>query len=1282
MKKSFKKYENLGLPGGPNELKRFTNGFIISERGQWDYPGQPTAVPTPSGRITMKGVENNLLGIDNLGNSQYMTPGNEYQFEGDMVYEIPQAKRGGGKKPSKKYSRSLMAKNKLFDKNPLLKKPRSVKNKIFDPYSPYFQGGGDKKSKRKRWENVQPTHTPIDPRYLEKYPDFQPFIQNEPEVALIPRHKPSFLQTAERTVNDWLGNPMQKAARLARKRANKGEDPVDNFRHPMAGYYTAQKIGPFGANALGVLHELSTLTDGRDTRPFSNKLREAAEDIYNNNEGAMLSFLPESWAKSIIGWESDNNLLPDGISNPNGKNMYFKEDGGFMEVELDDEQIDQYRKGGYIVEDISVPSLTRKDDGGQVKGTEGLTDDFNQRLTQFILDARTQGIDLGVGSGYRSYEKQKMLWEQALKKYGSPEKARKWVAPPGGSFHNKGLAVDLNSGGQFLGKDKNSKATEWAHANAKKYGLHFRMGHEPWHIEPIEKGKSSSEKENEHDDVHDHSGEYGDEPKVTTPEEMDLILKNKELEFQQKQQELEERERKLHDDDYGNWEPTKQEAVDPRQIQLQAYTKLMSPSLQNINQMYNAGVKLQMQSGGFIVELDDDEIKNYQKGGYIVEELPYAQGGLEKKTTVPNWQSDVKTTTPGFYGPPANTTTVTEKEIVEQPLIKEEKPIIKSQVPVKQKEIVPVVKDNSVKILQRKLKNAGYDIGKSGPSGDGVDGIMGNRTKIALEAFNSGIPPNKIKIPDPKKPVKGGTKNYTVNTNLKDGYLPYLDRGEEICVKGKGCSANVSIKMSNLLSNFTDKSLWANDAWFNKSDILNKGGDLVYENKERDYSKMQKVPKDVWGKLQVGDYVQLNRKDTASSNKFAAQTKTGLQNEGIEHLGFVVGKDKDGTPLIWHGSETGKAYVQRIDEPLALHDENEISGTNNFIYQVASIVRSPHLKNKDLSGLQETAYYSPLDPNKKLISKKGATQMQRAATSAVNKTIGQFKSIGYKQDDVNYVAQILIGGIMSNETQGGDSLKRVPKEIAATVWKNYLGQGNFEGDEASVGYYQLKPHLNFTNKDGSINSLGKKLQKLGLSVDDIGSFDINAQTKAGTLLLLDAYSQLKKDKDFNPKTGLYKNKIPASYILAKSWQAGAGWYKKDKYKKYLNNFDVDYSNTALKNLKNIELVGQDKNARNEYIKHVLPKVTKIESKVYTFPGRKDAKYKKDNFGNWYINQGPKTGNKYVKISDPQGTRKQTLNAWQKKYSNSTYKDGGFVMELDNNEIKKYLDGGYTIEEID
>ena len=53
-----------------------------------------------------------------------------------------------------------------------------------------------------------------------------------------------------------------------------------------------------------------------------------------------------------------------------------------------------------------------------------------------VKAARAYGIKsplLLPTSGYRSVEKQKQLWEQALKKHGTPEKARKWVAPPGGS---------------------------------------------------------------------------------------------------------------------------------------------------------------------------------------------------------------------------------------------------------------------------------------------------------------------------------------------------------------------------------------------------------------------------------------------------------------------------------------------------------------------------------------------------------------------------------------------------------------------------------------------------------------------------------------------------------------------------------------------------------------------------------------------------------------------------------------------------------------------------------
>ena len=106
----------------------------------------------------------------------------------------------------------------------------------------------------------------------------------------------------------------------------------------------------------------------------------------------------------------------------------------------------------------------------------GLQPDFAGRLGQFLAAAEQAGAPIKIMSGYRSPERQAQLFQAAVAKYGSPEAARKWVAPPGKSNHGRGIAVDLQySSGQAQG---------WAHQNAAKFGLHFRMSHEPWHIEP------------------------------------------------------------------------------------------------------------------------------------------------------------------------------------------------------------------------------------------------------------------------------------------------------------------------------------------------------------------------------------------------------------------------------------------------------------------------------------------------------------------------------------------------------------------------------------------------------------------------------------------------------------------------------------------------------------------------------------------------------------------------------------------------------------------------------
>jgi len=68
--------------------------FKVSKYGQWKYPGQPTAVPTEDGRITMEGVPYPVMGYVPGQPPIIMQPGGNYQFPGKMVYEIPMAQYG------------------------------------------------------------------------------------------------------------------------------------------------------------------------------------------------------------------------------------------------------------------------------------------------------------------------------------------------------------------------------------------------------------------------------------------------------------------------------------------------------------------------------------------------------------------------------------------------------------------------------------------------------------------------------------------------------------------------------------------------------------------------------------------------------------------------------------------------------------------------------------------------------------------------------------------------------------------------------------------------------------------------------------------------------------------------------------------------------------------------------------------------------------------------------------------------------------------------------------
>jgi len=154
------------------------------------------------------------------------------------------------------------------------------------------------------------------------------------------------LRDYEKSLDRWLGRPMAKAVKdgisASKEYFGPKDDPLDNFRHPMAGRYTSEAIqdklgnipilsqvaGFLGANALGAGHELSTLMKGSDTRPWGVKLRESAEDAFNNMVGAAVGstpfISPEQKTKYLLNL-SLNNKLPDGYG---AGNMYIKKQGG------------------------------------------------------------------------------------------------------------------------------------------------------------------------------------------------------------------------------------------------------------------------------------------------------------------------------------------------------------------------------------------------------------------------------------------------------------------------------------------------------------------------------------------------------------------------------------------------------------------------------------------------------------------------------------------------------------------------------------------------------------------------------------------------------------------------------------------------------------------------------------------------------------------------------------------------------------------------------------------
>jgi D-alanyl-D-alanine carboxypeptidase len=87
--------------------------------------------------------------------------------------------------------------------------------------------------------------------------------------------------------------------------------------------------------------------------------------------------------------------------------------------------------------------------------------------------ASAQGVDLRITSGWRSKGFQQRLFDDAVRKYGSADIARQFVASPDVSKHVVGQAVDVAP----------VDADQWLIHNGAQFGLCQIYANELWHFE-------------------------------------------------------------------------------------------------------------------------------------------------------------------------------------------------------------------------------------------------------------------------------------------------------------------------------------------------------------------------------------------------------------------------------------------------------------------------------------------------------------------------------------------------------------------------------------------------------------------------------------------------------------------------------------------------------------------------------------------------------------------------------------------------------------------------------
>lgn len=143
----------------------------------------------------------------------------------------------------------------------------------------------------------------------------------------------------------------------------------------------------------------------------------------------------------------------------------------------------------YIPEDYKV-ELESFDNG------EAVDYRIYEALQEMFNDAKDDDVYMFVAEGYRTQKEQQELMDEKVEEYQerflveflAKWQAKRWVAIPGTSEHQLGLAVDINAD---ISKSSSQEVYSWLAENAHEYGFIQRypadkteitgISYEPWH---------------------------------------------------------------------------------------------------------------------------------------------------------------------------------------------------------------------------------------------------------------------------------------------------------------------------------------------------------------------------------------------------------------------------------------------------------------------------------------------------------------------------------------------------------------------------------------------------------------------------------------------------------------------------------------------------------------------------------------------------------------------------------------------------------------------------------